>query len=232
MKESYSERMYKLKQKTIEDKNKKAIAKLAKVKRDALREVVNLPKRPYANKRSAYSEIVDEKICAQLIEGMTLKQICTQPDWPITVGTIMSWVEHPDEVERPGFTARFLEASRIGLIVLGNGILDIADGTKNEKVTITRTDAAGNVTTQIQADPDAIPRAKLQIETRFKILSKLQAETWGERKTIDKTVTVNYSSRLEGARKRLQELEAERNTITAAPGSVIITPDNSQAADE
>ena len=115
---------------------------------------------------STYDAVIAVKICEQLSDGISLREICRQdgmPPWQ----TVYSWMER--DVSLVEAIAR---AREIGYDALAEECLKIADDGTNDYVEGERGP---------QLNSEHIQRSKLRIETRLKLLAKWNPKKYGER---------------------------------------------------
>lgn len=123
-------------------------------------------------KPTLYTEAILEEILVRLTEGEPLRQICRDAHMPAW-RTIYDWLAKDKEK-----SARFAHARDLGMDAIFEDALFIADnplyGTKS-----TETDKGTYVSTE-----DMLGHRKLQIETRFKMLSKWNPKKYGDKQII------------------------------------------------
>jgi hypothetical protein len=115
---------------------------------------------------STYDPAVATKICEQLSEGISLREICRQdgmPPWQ----TVYSWMERDASL-----VEAIARAREIGYDALAEECLKIADDGTNDYVEGERGP---------QLNSEHIQRSKLRIETRLKLLAKWNPKKYGER---------------------------------------------------
>jgi terminase small subunit-like protein len=117
-----------------------------------------------------------ESICAQFAEGKTLRSICSGMP---SVWTVIRWRR-----EKPEFAALFSDAQESYEQVLFDEMLVHSGDRKGDWVEKKN----GRGDTFIAVDYDHINRSKLEVETRAKILAKLNPQKFGDRQQIDSTV--------------------------------------------
>lgn len=146
----------------------------------------------------AYSGIVAERLCEQLMMGKSLTSICKQPGMPSYV-SVMKWIDQPDEIRRPGFAERVVKARQMGWDYIADEILDISDdSSKDKKFVMVR-----GKRTEVP-NTEQIARDRLRVDTRKWILSKRNPAIFGEKQQIDVNIDVQLVTRLQSARDRVQ----------------------------
>lgn len=102
---------------------------------------------------SSYSTEITEKICSLILEGNSIRHICSYVDMP-HIATVMRWLN-----EYPEFSQCYSLAKQQYAELLFDEILDIAD--------------------QCPPERDAIAKAKLMIDARKYSVSKLAPKKYG-----------------------------------------------------
>lgn len=118
--------------------------------------VVKLPVR--------YSEALADRILDELATGKPLRRICNDDDMP-TDAAVRGWVREDKE----GFAQRFKDAQFLGWQSMADEILELSDG-----VTLTG---------DAKADNAAVQQARLSVDSRKWLLSKMLPKVFGDRLT-------------------------------------------------
>ena len=127
--------------------------------------------------RPTYSPAIAEEICRRLAEGEGLRAICRDERMPAEA-TVRGWVIDDHE----GFAAHYARARDIGLDVMAEETIEIAD---DSGLDVVMTDDGP------RPDGEVINRAKLRVDTRKWLLSKLAPKRYGDRLQVDATVAVS-----------------------------------------
>ena len=127
--------------------------------------------------RPTYSPAIAEEICRRLAEGEGLRAICRDEHMP-TESTVRGW--YVDDYQ--GFAAQYARARDIGLDVMAEETIEIAD---DSGLDVVMTDDGP------RPDGEVINRAKLRVDTRKWLLSKLAPKRYGDRLQVDATVAVS-----------------------------------------
>ena len=106
-----------------------------------------------------YSTELSETICDRLAQGQSLRSICKDDCMP-TEAAVRQWVTDNTD----GFASRYARARDKGYDAMAEEILDLADNAERDAET-----------------PQAIHRAKLQVDTRKWLLSKMRPKVYGDR---------------------------------------------------
>ena len=115
-----------------------------------------------------YSEEVTQKICDELANGKSLRQICAQEGMPV-VGAVCKWL-----AIYPEFHIEYAKAREAQAEYYADEIVDIADNATLEEV----------------------QKAKLQIDSRKWVASKLKAKKYGDASLLK--LADNEGEKLEG----------------------------------
>ena len=155
-----------------------------------------------------YDEAIGIAICQRLIEGQTIKKICKDPDLP-SERTVYRWLA----AERT-FWQLYARAREAQMEKWSDDVVEIADDASNDY--IDRAGKDGEV--ERVFDPEAVQRAKLRIDTRKWLMSKLAAQRYGDR------VDVNLSGAVEVSTLSDEELEARTRARLVALGVEVAGP--------
>ena len=161
-----------------------------------------------SNKETYYSEVIADRILERVAAGEDLRKISREDGFP-PAHIILSWFLYPDEVERPGFAARFEKATTIGLHMMATEIVSIADDSGHDKVK----KMVDGKTIEV-VDTEHIARDKLRIDTRKFILQRKLRKEFGDNVQVQHSGTIDLAARLASARGRadLREIPINRNT--------------------
>lgn len=129
------------------------------------------------------------EICEKLSQGIPLAVICREEGMP-AVRTVSDW-----KSAHPSFAADFVRAREEGFDALAAQCIEIADDEEHDW-TLTK---KGPVVSEV-----AIGRARLQVDTRLKLLAKWYPAKYGEK--VD--VTTGGESMNLGADERAAKLQA------------------------
>lgn len=116
---------------------------------------------------TTYSEETANLICAALMEGYSLRKICSAEDMP-ACSTVFKWLAEHEE-----FSEQYARAREVQADTMADEIVDIADDGSND----TYEDDDGHVKTNY----DVIARSRLRVDARKWIASKLKPKKYGEK---------------------------------------------------
>lgn len=119
---------------------------------------------------SSFTPEIAERICAELMDGRSLRAVCAQDDMPSIV-TVFNWLHTNGE-----FLKQYARAREFQADYYAQQIVDIAD-TPQEGAIITETDD-GKVETR---RADMIEHRRLQVDARKWYAAKLAPKKYGEK---------------------------------------------------
>jgi hypothetical protein len=119
----------------------------------------------------AYSAEVIERIADGLMHGRTLRKVCADPDMPST-SAVYKWLKE----DRDGFRAIYQEAREIGCYAIADDVLEIVDGRSNDWILWCDEDGKQHR----MLDPERIKRTEMQVRERWKVMSRLAPQQFGE----------------------------------------------------
>lgn len=117
-------------------------------------------------------------ICAEIVDGMSLRSICRRDDMP-AMSTVMLWL-----VKHSEFSEQYTHAREAQADTLADELLEICDDATNDYMK----KIGKNGQTYLAVDQDHINRSRLRVETRKWIAAKLKPKKYGDRLTLDSTV--------------------------------------------
>ena len=121
----------------------------------------------HMGRTSTFNQKLCDEICMRLVDGESLRRICTDEKMP-HIGTVLRWIGENDKLREQYTRARELQAE-----VYADEITQIADDGQND----TYTDDEGNKKT----DHDVIARSRLRVDSRKWIVSKLLPKKYGDK---------------------------------------------------
>lgn len=144
---------------------------------------------------SNYSAPLAETICLRLIDGESLREICTDDAMPDKT-TILRWLVKHDE-----FRTQYTQARELQSESDLDEVVEIADDSSCDLGFKEVTDASGKSAKPVFLH-DHVQRAKLRIETRLKRAEKMHPKKYGPQLKQEVTgadgvplsfaVTINY----------------------------------------
>ncbi|ASE54783.1 TPA: terminase small subunit protein [Stenotrophomonas maltophilia] len=141
---------------------------------------------------SKYSQQLADAICDLLVDGKSLRTICSTAKMP-SRSTVIRWLADNETFRNQYARARELQAD-----TLAEEILDIADkAVLGERL---KKDGKGKVLERQTGD--MVERSKLMIDARKWYAGKLQPKKYGERVALDHGVQDNLADKLRAARER------------------------------
>lgn len=141
---------------------------------------------------SKYSQQLADAICDLLVDGKSLRTICSTVKMP-SRSTVIRWL-----AENEAFRNQYARARELQADTLAEEILDIADkAVLGERL---KKDGKGKVLERQTGD--MVERSKLMIDARKWYAGKLQPKKYGERVALDHGVQDNLADQLRAARER------------------------------
>jgi len=140
-----------------------------------------------------YTSEIAREICRKLADGMGLRQICTDPEFP-SEATVRAWAL--DDVH--GFSAQYARSREIGYAGLADEILNIAD------TPVVGSRSVSKATGLEITEGDMIEHRRLQVDVRKWMLSKMLPKVYGDKIQTEHSgeVTVLGMSERMRARKK------------------------------
>jgi hypothetical protein len=121
---------------------------------------------------SSYTPEMGDKICDQLIEGMSLRKICLAEDMPST-SAVCRWLATNDTFREQYARAREAQAE-----TLADEILDIADDGTNDWM------ADKEAEEGFRYNGDAVQRSRLRVDSRKWLAAKMLPKKYGDSATV------------------------------------------------
>lgn len=127
------------------------------------------PKRKMAKtgRATIFSDALADRICTELASGRSARSVCNDKGMP-SMQTFWRWLR-----ENPAFREQYARAKQEAADALVEEMLDIADDASGDYVE----DAQG----RLRFNSENVQRARLRIDTRKWIASKLKPQRYGER---------------------------------------------------
>jgi hypothetical protein len=113
---------------------------------------------------------LEDSICAQLIEGESIRAICAKKEIPSTFSVFKRLGESED------FAKRYARARELQAEAMLEQIFEIADDSSRDTKIITH----GESETEV-ADNEWINRSRLRVDTRKWAMSKLMPKKYGDK---------------------------------------------------
>jgi hypothetical protein len=165
---------------------------------------------------STYTPEIAAKICEGLATGKLLPQVCKATGMPCP-RTVMAWL-----IAHPEFSQQYARAKEIQCEQLATKTLEIADKVrKGERVRVT-IDKDGNKTAE-KTTADMVDRARLMVDTRKWLLSKMFPKKYG-----DRPVDTERTDRLDELMSALRPAYEPETPGECAPGEGGKAPEGTQ----
>lgn len=127
--------------------------------------------KPVKGRPTKYTKALADKICEQLAEGFTLREICKPEEYPAE-STVRLWALD----DRDGFSAQYARAREVGYQTMADELLEISDDGRNDWMERNGEDDRGWV-----ANGEHMGRSRLRVDTRKWLLSKALPKLYGEK---------------------------------------------------
>jgi hypothetical protein len=127
------------------------------------------PKHP-GGRPSGYTQEIADRICARLVDGLSLRTICKADDMP-SCQTVYTWLR-----SRPEFLDQYARAKEDAADAFAEEMLDIADEGTNDWMAANDPENLG-----YKLNGEHINRSRLRVDTRKWIASKLKPKKYGEK---------------------------------------------------
>lgn len=138
-----------------------------------------------------YTPAIADEILRRLAAGESLRGICRTPGFPSDM-TVRRWVIYDVE----GFASQYAQARDLGLDVLAEEALEIADTPQ------TGTKRVDKPTGSEVHEGDMIEHRRLRVDTRKWYLSKLAPKKYGDKQEVTHKVEDATTERLLQGRNR------------------------------
>lgn len=142
-----------------------------------------------------WSEDMLEEALVSIAMGSTVRQACSKVLMEDNVDSFYRLVMRDPNVKIAYEESRMIQAEKMAI----DDIIEIADDAENDETFDGKPNSA------------AVNRARLKVDSRKWIASKLHYKRFGDRihQDIDATVVVDHAARLEAARKRKDEMNGK-----------------------
>jgi hypothetical protein len=128
---------------------------------------------PKKGRPTKHTKQIADKICEQLAQGFTLREVCKSEEFPAE-STVRLWALE----DRDGFSAQYARAREIGYQTMADELLEISDDGRNDWMERNGEDDRGWV-----ANGEHMGRSRLRVDTRKWLLSKALPKLYGEKVT-------------------------------------------------
>lgn len=155
-----------------------------------------------------YRPDAPDYLVAQILEGRTMREICQEDAMP-SVGMVRRWLTQDD-----GLKMRYLDAVRIKAVGEADALIAIADGTDQpQRVLYTEEveNEDGEMVTRKHYSQEAdTSRDRLRVDTRLKVLEKLEPAIFGAKVEHGHNVTGELQQMLRAAMNKGHGLPGEK----------------------
>lgn len=124
---------------------------------------------------SIYSQELADKICERLMLGESLRKICGDEGMP-EKRTVCYWLRDKED-----FFHQYARAREVQMELMAEEIMDISDDDSGDTMTITGPDGK----LRDIENKEFTSRAKLRVDTRKWIMSKLATKRFGDKQEVN-----------------------------------------------
>ena len=128
-----------------------------------------------AGQPTSYTKALADDICAQLVQGVSLRKVCRDEKMPCAA-TVFNWLR-----TYPEFLEQYARAKEESSDAMAEDLLDIADDGTNDYVEKETQDGV----TYTVINNENIQRSRLRVDSRKWLMSKMKPKKYGDR--IDHT---------------------------------------------
>lgn len=121
-----------------------------------------------------YNEDITSELCSRIVQGESLRTICKDEGMP-SVATVFVWLGKHQE-----FVEQYAIARQQQMESFAEEIIDIADNGSNDWMSVNDPDNPG-----FRVNGEAIQRARLRVDTRKWLMSKLVPKKYGDKIQAD-----------------------------------------------
>ena len=125
---------------------------------------------------SDFSTEVEARICQELSEGKTLREVCRADEMPTEAAVRKRALADPE-----GFGSQYAKAREIGYQSMADELLEIADDGTNDWMERQN----GDGTTYEVENREVLNRSRLRVDTRKWLLSKALPKIYGDKITTE-----------------------------------------------
>jgi hypothetical protein len=128
-----------------------------------------------------YNKVIADEICERLLDGESLREICSEEGFP-PESTVRRW--YVEDID--GFAAHYAKSREAGWLKMAEELADIADNGENDWMKSNDPENEG-----YKFNGEHYQRSRLRLDTRKWILSKMLPKIYGERThtTVEATVS-------------------------------------------
>lgn len=140
---------------------------------------------------SLYTPRLAALICERMAKGESLRSICEADNMPAE-STVRLWAVE----DRDGFAAQYARARETQMDALAEDIIEIADDSGFD---------AHVVDGRAVVDGEAINRARLRVDARKWLMSKIAPKRYGDKMTMDGDLKIGADATIAGLLERIAE---------------------------
>lgn len=169
-------------------------------------EPYNPSKKSLRGRPTKYTEELASNFCERMINGESVRTICKADDMPVP-STIFLWM-----AKHPGFSEQYDRAKALAVQAIADDILEIADNQVTNTIIVDGKE-------QTVKDSVGVAHAKLRVDTRKWLLSKIAPNKYGDKlQTSNLNINVEYSN--------MSDEDLDRAIDVLEPGSDSVIDDS------
>lgn len=130
---------------------------------------------------SIYTQELADAICERLSHGESLRTVCRDDEMP-SVATIFNWMR-----SKEGFLEQYTRAKEESADAMAEDILEIADNEVEQPLVVDGIPFQVDGKLVMIKDNVSVNHAKLRVDTRKWLMSKMKPKKYGERVTNEHT---------------------------------------------
>lgn len=127
---------------------------------------------------SGYSQELADTICARLAEGESLRSVCRDDAMP-AMSSIFKWMR-----EHPEFSNQYARAKEESADAMAEDVLEIADNEVEQPLIVDGLPMQVDGKLVMVKDNVSVQHAKLRVDTRKWLMSKMKPKKYGERVAV------------------------------------------------
>ena len=150
--------------------------------------------------KTKFTQARAEAICELVADGLTVSEICAKKGMPAR-STVFKWLS-----ENGTFSDQYARAKEVQAERMADEILEIADDSTNDWMERQSGDSA-----PVQVlNGEHVQRARLRVDTRKWLMSKMLPKKYGDRQHVEHSGTVSLSRVLEDLDGRSKDLPGDK----------------------
>jgi hypothetical protein len=162
-------------------------------------------------RNTKYTEAMATEICERLASGESLRSICNDETMP-DERRVREWASDPAHPISP----RYARAREVGYMRMADELLEISDDATKDFMTVSRNGEEVEV-----VNAEHIQRARLRVDTRKWLLSKMLPKVFGDKITNEVTGNLTVSETVDKPPAETREEWIARRTRELGVNSAV-----------